>query len=88
MAAEYRRKSGADTWHFCANCSHWPTDDFISSKDLPRSHQICNECICKNLEGDCALIQSKSREQDDIRIFTSIKSLIVTKKSAQRALVS
>ena len=35
------------------NCAHWPTDDFISSSDLPGSHQIGNECIYKNQHGEC-----------------------------------
>jgi hypothetical protein len=54
MASEYKRKMGTDTWHFCVNCSLWPTDDFVSSDVLPRSYQICNECMYKNQHGcDC-----------------------------------
>jgi len=24
MTKPYRRKHNRDTWHFCANCRHWP----------------------------------------------------------------
>jgi hypothetical protein len=53
MASEYRRRLGGDTWHFCSTCSQWPTDDFVSSEQLPRSYQICNECVAKNQHGAC-----------------------------------
>ena len=32
MTKTYRRKRNSDTWHFCANCRHWPTSDYESSK--------------------------------------------------------
>ena len=25
MTQTYRRKRNRDTWHFCANCRHWPS---------------------------------------------------------------
>jgi hypothetical protein len=48
-ASEYRRRLGADTWHFCSNCAHWPTDDFVSLKDLVLTFLIA---ICVNLRRD------------------------------------
>lgn len=24
----YRKKKGSDTWHWCRNCSNWPTSNF------------------------------------------------------------
>ena len=24
----YRRKKDIDTWHWCKNCSDWPTSDY------------------------------------------------------------
>jgi hypothetical protein len=31
--AEYRRRKGADTWHWCSNCSNWPTDADMDKRD-------------------------------------------------------
>jgi len=45
---EYRKSVAGDTWHHCANCSQWPTEDFLSSTDLPASAQLCNECVVKS----------------------------------------
>jgi hypothetical protein len=53
MTAEYRRKIGQQTWHFCSNCSHWPRADYVTLKEPPRTHQMCNECICKRDRGEC-----------------------------------
>ena len=53
MAAEYRKKLISETWHFCSNCSHWPTEGFISCEELPRREMICNECVVKNQHGEC-----------------------------------
>ena len=53
LANEYRKKIISDTWHFCTNCSQWPTHSYISSEQLPRGQTICNECIVKNQHGDC-----------------------------------
>lgn len=46
MMHVYRRAKGGDTWHFCRNCSKWPTKNYDERqyKRLPRSGQLCNEC--------------------------------------------
>ena len=49
----YRIKTSGATWHFCSNCSQWPTDDFISSKALSNGDQLCNECLVKKQHGEC-----------------------------------
>jgi hypothetical protein len=49
----YRKNLSGATWHFCANCSQWPTDDFVSTNVLPGGHPICNECIVRNQSGEC-----------------------------------
>ena len=41
-----------DTWHHCSNCSQWPTEDFLSSTDLPAPAQLCNECVVKSQHGE------------------------------------
>ncbi len=32
---EYRKLKGKDTWHFCKNCSNWPTSNYDSSFSKP-----------------------------------------------------
>jgi hypothetical protein len=41
----YRKKSVADTWHFCSNCSQWPSADYVIAKTLSNDQAVCNECI-------------------------------------------
>ena len=28
MAREWHKRKGTDTWHFCTNCTNWPTSDY------------------------------------------------------------
>jgi hypothetical protein len=51
--ASYRRKHGADTWHFCSNCSNWPTSDFDTQPAKPSSGEFCNECETKVSSHTC-----------------------------------
>jgi hypothetical protein len=44
---EYRRKAFGETWHIHSGCSHWPTEDFVASKEPPAA-ELCNECIVKS----------------------------------------
>jgi hypothetical protein len=53
MTAEYIRQIGTQTWHFCLNCSGWPEQDYVTLSDLPRTHEMCNECISKKELGEC-----------------------------------
>src|SRR6266513_1064682 len=47
MASVYRRTRDGDTWHFCSNCSNWPTTDFVEQRLPPSTGEMCNECTCK-----------------------------------------
>jgi hypothetical protein len=51
--ASYRRKQGDDTWHFCSNCSTWPTKDFDTQAEKPASGELCNECESKLISHTC-----------------------------------
>jgi hypothetical protein len=53
MPAEHRKKLLSDTWHFCSNCTKWPTDRFIASLDRPTNQLLCEECRAKNERGEC-----------------------------------
>jgi hypothetical protein len=52
--APYRKRNGHDTWHFCSNCSNYPTRDFTSWPDKPSSGEFCNECKAKRSSDNCS----------------------------------
>jgi hypothetical protein len=54
MASSWRRRRGNDTWHFCSNCSNWPTYDYEVSYSKPSSGEYCNECKSKKAAGNCS----------------------------------
>jgi len=52
--AEYRRRKGRDTWHWCRNCSNWPTGRDIETRySKPTSGELCDECRSKDSTGTC-----------------------------------
>jgi len=53
MEKEYRRQITADTWHSCSNCSKWPTENYLTLREEPHTHQMCNECLCKEKKNNC-----------------------------------
>ena len=55
MASTYRRrKGGYDTWHFCSNCSNWPTSNYDSQSSKPTTGELCNECKSKRSNNNCS----------------------------------
>ena len=52
---EYRRKKDSDTWHWCTNCSNWPTYNYETwiGEGRPPSGELDNECKSKEREGKC-----------------------------------
>ena len=49
----YRQKKGKDAWHFCTNCSNWPTSDYQEQTTKPTTGELCDECKGKERAGDC-----------------------------------
>ena len=49
----YRKRKGKDTWHWCQNCSNWPTSDYDETPSKPSSGELCNECLAKDKAGMC-----------------------------------
>jgi len=49
----YRKRKGTDTWHFCSNCSNWPTTGYDEQSAKPSSGEFCNECLAKQKAGNC-----------------------------------
>lgn len=48
----YRRLKDSDTWHFCKNCSNWPKNSYIESRER-KGGELCNECKSKRHNKDC-----------------------------------
>jgi hypothetical protein len=53
LAGTSRRRRGQDTWHFCSNCSNWPTRDYDERVSPPTTGEYCNECRSKRANGIC-----------------------------------
>jgi len=52
----YRRRKDRDTWHWCKNCSNYPTEDYVEeivSTGRPSSGELDNECLAKEKAGTC-----------------------------------
>lgn len=53
----YRKRKGSDTWHWCRNCSDWPTLDYdekcLPEGERPSSGELDNECKSKEKDGTC-----------------------------------
>jgi hypothetical protein len=53
MASVYRRRRDSDTWHFCSNCSNWPTSGYVEQTSKPTTGELDNECLAKKNAGTC-----------------------------------
>lgn len=51
---KYRKKTGSDTWHYCTNCSGWPTSGYEEKTSKPTSGELCNQCRSKEDNGTCS----------------------------------
>lgn len=49
---KYRKAKGRDAYHWCTNCSRWPTKDY-DEYDKPPSGEQCNECKEKQKNNEC-----------------------------------
>ncbi len=50
----YKRKEGSDVWHWCVNCSEYPTGENVTSRQSkPEYGTMCPECEIKEKTGDC-----------------------------------
>lgn len=48
-----RKVKGSDTWHYCTNCSKWPTSNYDQSAGKPTTGELCSECKGKEKNGQC-----------------------------------
>ncbi len=51
---EYRKLKGHDTWHWCRNCSNWPTSNYDTRNTKPSGGELDNECLAKDKAGTCS----------------------------------
>lgn len=57
MILTYRkRKDDRDAWHFCSNCSQWPTlnVDFEEVVEKPSTGEFCRECESRKANNNCS----------------------------------
>ncbi len=50
---EYRKEHGSNTWHFCQDCSEWPTTSYNSRAGEPANAKLCDQCRSLNVSGSC-----------------------------------
>ena len=54
---EYRKKKDTDAWHWCKNCSKWPTSEYVkewhSGTERPKTGELDNECKDKEEKKTC-----------------------------------
>lgn len=53
----YRRKKDSDRWHWCTNCSDWPTSEYVEvtlpDNERPSYGELDNQCRDKERRGEC-----------------------------------
>ncbi|WP_319780053.1 hypothetical protein [Maridesulfovibrio sp.] len=49
----YRKRNGSDTWHFCRNCTNWPTSGYTERTSKPTSGELCDQCKAKKRNANC-----------------------------------
>ena len=52
----YRRYVSESLWHFCRNCSSWPSERYEEGTIEPPREALCAECIRKNDELKCEVM--------------------------------
>lgn len=50
-----RQRNGEDAWHFCTNCTWWPTSGYreVPGRDGDGSGELCNQCLGKEGNNAC-----------------------------------
>jgi hypothetical protein len=49
--ATYLQAHGSDTWHWCKNCSHYPSNP---AKTQRPAWDLCEQCKEKERNGSCS----------------------------------
>jgi len=63
---EFRRRKDSQKWHFCTNCSEWPTADYVTEYGdfVPQSDEVCWECHGNDKSGNCDYDTTTSKSSD------------------------
>ncbi len=51
--ATYVQGYGSDTWHWCRNCSNYPSSIAKRRETPPTTGEKCNQCMSKQRDGSC-----------------------------------
>lgn len=51
--SNYVKSPNSDTWHWCKNCSNYPSSVGSTSSTKPTSGELCNQCQSKQKSGNC-----------------------------------
>ena len=46
-------RGNSDTWHWCKNCSNYPSKIEDTRSTKPTSGELCNQCMAKGKAGTC-----------------------------------
>lgn len=50
---KYRRRTESNTWHWCRNCSNWPTRYYEERTSKPTTGELDKECKAKQRSRIC-----------------------------------
>ncbi len=51
--ALYRKRKDSDTWHWCTNCTNWPTANYDERRTKPRNGKLDPQCQSKANKRAC-----------------------------------
>ena len=54
----YVKAAGSDTWHWCTNCTEYPSDPAerktLPAGERPSTGELDNQCLSKERAGNCS----------------------------------
>lgn len=57
MVTYYCKSKNNDTWHWCRNCTDWPTSNYDEEVhpgiERPKTGELCSQCEMKEKAGEC-----------------------------------
>ena len=49
----YRQKKNSDIWHWCKNCTNYPTSNYEERTSKPHRGDLCTQCLSKEKKKIC-----------------------------------
>ena len=57
MVIYYRKEKDHDIWHWCKNCTEWPTSNYDEAIypgfERPKTGELCDQCISIEETKEC-----------------------------------